>query len=178
MKVVAVIILMSCLAGCTDKEALPSGILKKEKMQAVLWDMIQAESYTTLFITKDSLKNAPVENVRLQQKIFAIHKISKEEFYNSYDYYTAHAEIMRAVFDSITVKGDREKYKRLYNNIPIPVAISLMPLPPLPPPILIPMPIPSLSPQQPVQSVDSTDIPVFNRMPKPIPKQHKPLLII
>lgn len=169
MKVVAVIILMSCLAGCTDKEGLPSGILKKEKMQAVLWDIIQAESYTTLFITKDSLKNAPVENARLQQKIFAIHKISKEEFYKSYDYYTLHAEIMRAVLDSITAKGEREKYKTLYNNIPIPAAISLMPLPAIPPPILIPMPIPSLSPQQPVQSADSTERPVFTRTPRPIP---------
>lgn len=170
MKVLALIILMSWLAGCTDKESLPSGILKKEKMQAVLWDIIQAESYTTLFVKKDSLKNALVENAKLQQKIFAINKISKEEFYKSYDYYTGHAELMRPMLDSITAKGEREKYKTLYNNIPITPAISLMPLPALPPPILIPMPIPSLTPQQPVQSADSTKRPVFTR-PRLIPSQ-------
>ena len=161
---------MGCLAGCTDKDGLPSGILKKDKMQAVLWDIIQAESYTTLFITKDSLKNAPVENAGLQQKIFAVHNISREEFYNSYDYYTGHAELMRALLDSITAKGEREKYKTLYNNtpIPIPASISLMPLPALPPPILIPMPIPSLLLQQPVPSADSIKKPVFTKRPIPI----------
>ena len=87
MRVLAVIILISWMApGCSNKEGLPSGILKKEKMQAVLWDVIQAESYTTLFIKKDSLKSTNVENARLQQQIFAIHNISKEIFYDSYDY--------------------------------------------------------------------------------------------
>ena len=63
---------MSWLAGCTDKESLPSGILKKEKMQAVLWDVIQAEALTVQFIKKDSLLNAPLENLKLHKPTYIV----------------------------------------------------------------------------------------------------------
>ncbi len=170
MRLLIVIILVSWMApGCNTREGLPSGILKKEKMQAVFWDVIQAESYTTLFIKKDSLKNTNLENAKLQQHIFAIHNISKEIFYNSYDYYAAHIELMRTLLDSITARGEREKYKILYTNVVGPARISLMPLPSLPPPKPIPMPIPTLSDLPPAQSPESIQKPVFTKKPKPIP---------
>lgn len=142
-----VLILIISLSGCKDKDGLPAGILKKEKMQAVLWDVIQAESYTTQFLKKDSTKNIPLENAKLQQQIFAIHKISKNDFYESYDYYKYHIELMRALLDSITINGEREKYKTLYNQPIIPIITQAV-LPPLVPqpmaaPVFIPMPIPT-----------------------------------
>lgn len=169
MKLIAVIILVVCLAGCGDKDGLPSGILKKEKMQALLWDFIQAESYTTLIIKKDSLKNAAIENAKLQQQIFAINNVSKEEFYNSYDYYSRHAELMRPMLDSISSKGEREKYTRLYQKEPVDTKISLMALPPLPPSPPIPLPITAISALPSVQPVQSTQKPAFNKIPKPNP---------
>lgn len=166
MKVFVVIILISfCMAGC-DKEGLPSGILEKEKMQAVLWDFIQAEAYTTQFIKKDSIKNDTFENAKLQQQIFALHNISKKEFYNSYDYYAGHVELMRTLLDSISLKAEREKYKILYFKEPLPARISLMPLPPLPLPKPIPMPIPTLSDTLLVDSVKTILPSVFNKQIK------------
>jgi hypothetical protein len=111
MRRIIVIILIGCLAGCSNKNGLPSGVLNKDTMQAVLWDVIQSESFTVQFIKKDTLKNPSAENAKLQQQIFAIHKIS-------YNYYTGHSELMRALLDSMTSKGEREKYKTLLFDKP------------------------------------------------------------
>jgi Domain of unknown function (DUF4296) len=46
----------------------------------------------------------------LQQKIFAVHKISKEEFYKSYEFYKTHPNIMQPMLDSLISKATREKY--------------------------------------------------------------------
>lgn len=147
MKIVIFFILIISLAGCKDKDGLPGGILKKDKMRAVLWDVLQAESYTTQFIKKDSAKNTLLENAKLQQQIFAIHKITKEDFYDSYVYYKDHVELMRVLLDSITASAEREKYKVLYNQpvivvADIPVRIPFAPLPIKP--SYIPMPIPTV----------------------------------
>ena len=146
MRKLPVIILLIALAGCSSNDRLPSGILKKEKMQAVFWDVIQAQAFTSHFIKKDSA-NLEIENAKLQQQIFAIHKISKEDFLKSYNYYAGHTELMRTLLDSITSKAEREKYTNLYSKPALPqkVRISLMPLPDPPPLKVIPMPIPSLA---------------------------------
>lgn len=169
MRLIAVIILVVSLAGCGDKDGLPSGILKREKMQTLLWDVIQADSYTTLIIKKDSLKNAAIENAKLQQQIFSINNVSKEEFYNSYDYYSRHAELMRPMLDSINSKGEREKYTTRYQKEPVVTKISLMALPPLPPSPPVPLPITAISTLPLAQPVQSTQKPVIYKIPKPYP---------
>ena len=87
----------------------PSGILEPDKMQAVLWDIIKADAFTTEFIKKDSAKNAEEENLKLQQQIFAIHHISKEVFYKSYDYYKANTPVFKVMLDSMVVQAGRNK---------------------------------------------------------------------
>lgn len=148
MKTIHVLILIFCLVGCKDKNGLPSDILKPDKMQQVFWNIVQAESFTTKFIVKDPLKNAGIENAKMQQQIFAINKVSKDQFYNSYTYYTAHVELMRALLDSITSIAEREKYTILYSKPTVikPERISLMPLRPMVPLPVIPMPIPTILP--------------------------------
>lgn len=118
MRIGIVIILVFFIAGCKEKHDLPSGILKGEKMQAVLWDVMLAEAYTTQYIKRDSLKNDSVENAKLQQQIFAIHNVSKKEFYDSYNYYRVHEELMRSILDSLTLKGEREKEKAVHGKLP------------------------------------------------------------
>jgi Domain of unknown function (DUF4296) len=87
----------------------PSGILKPDKMQAVLWDVIRADAFTADFIKRDSAKNAVEENLKLQQQIFAIHHISKDVFYKSYDYYKTHTPLLRVMLDSMIIQAGRNK---------------------------------------------------------------------
>lgn len=94
------------LTSCGSKNEMPLDVLKTEKMQAVLWDMVKADAFTTEFIKKDSLKNATEENLKLQQQVFAIHKITRAEFYKSYDYYKAHTPLFKAILDSMIKQGN------------------------------------------------------------------------
>lgn len=79
-------------------------------MQAVLWDVFKAESFTSEFITKDSAKDAAAENLKLQQEIFAIHKISKTDFYGSYDFYKSNSRLLKVILDSIISRESRDRY--------------------------------------------------------------------
>lgn len=105
--------MLFCILGCSNNKSKSSGILPKEKMQAVMWDIIGADVFSEQFIKKDSVKNPSMENMQLQNKIFAIHKITKVDFYKSYDYYIAHADQMKIILDSITAKAERDRSKML-----------------------------------------------------------------
>jgi Domain of unknown function (DUF4296) len=56
-------VIAGCLAillagvGCADKQSVPSGILPLNKMQSVMWDMVQADQYAALAVAKDSVAN-------------------------------------------------------------------------------------------------------------------------
>lgn len=95
--------------SCQNKNEIPSGILKPDKMQAVLWDVINADAFTAEFIKKDSAKNAAKENLKLQQQIFAIHHVSKESFYKSYDYYKTRTSVLKVMLDSMIKQAERKK---------------------------------------------------------------------
>jgi len=163
MKEAAFIIIISCIFSCKNKDDASLGILKFDKMQAVLWDVIQAEALTVQFIKKDSLLNAPLENLKLQQQIFSEHQTNKEEFYKSYQYYSGHIQLMRSLLDSMTTMAERNKYQNLYKPL-VPQKISLMPLPPPLPPVVIPMPIPTLNSVQTLIQDTST---IRKRISKP-----------
>ena len=101
---------LTVLNSCGNKNKIPQGILKPEKMQLVLWDVMKAEAFTADFIKKDSSKNALAENLKLQQEIFAIHKISKADFYSSYNYYKTNTPLFKTMLDSLIKKMDRNKH--------------------------------------------------------------------
>jgi len=121
---IRIIILFTALAfatSCNNKEQIPEGILKPDTMQVVLWDVLKAEAFTTDYIKKDSAKNAAAENLKLQQQIFAIHKISKEDFYKSYDYYKTNTVVFKKIVDSMIAQAERKKYTtpKTFNTKPL-----------------------------------------------------------
>jgi len=102
--------LLIFLLSCGDKkDTAKAKVISSGKMQEVLWEVFQADAFTEKFIKIDSSKNAILQNAALQQKIFELHKISKEDFYTSYNYYSSHPELMRTILDSITVKAERKR---------------------------------------------------------------------
>jgi hypothetical protein len=109
LRSITIILLLSVFfISCKNKNSLPAGILDREKMQTVLWDVIRAQSFTENFIKKDSTKNLILENAKLQQEIFAINHVTKDEFYTSYDYYGKHTELMATLLDSLEASTNRE----------------------------------------------------------------------
>ena len=104
------------LASCGNKNETP--VLAPDKMQAVLWDVIRADAFTTDFIKKDSTKNAVEENAKLQKKIFAMYGISGETFYKSYEYYKSNTNQFKTIMDSMIAKGNRERNISLQHRSP------------------------------------------------------------
>lgn len=101
--------------ACTNTTKIPEGIIAKPKMEVVLWDLIQADRFSTLFLLKDSSTKAiDLENIKLYQRVLQIHKISKEDFIKSYKFYLSRPDISKVIFDSIAVKAERQREK-IYN---------------------------------------------------------------
>ena len=97
------------LSSCGDKNKIPADVIKIDKMQAVLWDVIRAEAFTKQFIKPDSVKTAAKENLKLQQEIFAIHKITRADFYKSYDYYKSNTPLFQKMLDSMVAVAGRDR---------------------------------------------------------------------
>lgn len=119
MKFLMAVILLCCIAGCSNKSKSRT-LLSTEKMEAVMWDIIGADVFTEQFIKKDSLKKASLENVQLQNKIFASHKVNREDYYYSYDYYIGRADLMKMMLDSLSARAERDRSKmtQLHYNAP------------------------------------------------------------
>jgi hypothetical protein len=104
---VVAVLLIACNSNNKKKG---NSILKKEKMEAVLWDVLRADAFVFTFVTKDSLKRPEAEMAALQQKIFAVHKTNRQQFNSSMDYYRAHPDVFLPMLDSMINRYTRDKY--------------------------------------------------------------------
>ena len=78
-------------------------------MQAVLWDIIRVDAFTSNFIKKDSSKNVVAENAKLQKQVFATHKVTEEGFYKSYNYYKKNTMLLKSVLDSMITSANKTR---------------------------------------------------------------------
>jgi hypothetical protein len=103
--------------SCANRDSIPSGIIPKNEMQKILWDMIQADQFSKQFIVKDSSKkNISVETMKLYDEVFQIHHITKDEFQKSYQFYISRPDILKNVFDSLSAQGNR-RMQEIYQPV-------------------------------------------------------------
>jgi hypothetical protein len=117
LSLVCLSVIVCFLVCCTDKDKIPAGVLNQDKMEKVLWDMIQAERYRETFV-RDSSKDLKAETFKLYAQVFAIHKISKDEFIKSYKFYMSRPDIARGMFDSLATKASRRR-EEMYKPKPV-----------------------------------------------------------
>lgn len=86
---IAGIFLFSLLIACGEADRVPRGVIAKEKMSAILFDMNLADTYGREPMDNrpltDSIRDLNVKTYYAQ--VLQIHKISKDEFLKSYKYY-------------------------------------------------------------------------------------------
>jgi len=111
MRNLAAVCFFIAFISCKGKNDLPAGILPEKKMQEVFWDFVKADVYAFDHIRHDSTKNAAIENLKLQNSIFKLHHVTREEFYKSYTYYSNHKELMSTMIDSMLAKQQRDTSK-------------------------------------------------------------------
>lgn len=106
----ATVLLVAFIFSCNSKKSLPSGILKPDKMKLVFWDILKADALTATLQKNDAAKNFIDTNIIYQKKIFALHKTSREEFYNSLSYYKKNTVLMQLLMDSMMAMATKERY--------------------------------------------------------------------
>lgn len=90
--------------------------IKIPQMKLIVWDMLTADEWMKLAVSKDALVQFKKENIRYYNKIFALHKVSKEDFYSSFTFYQTHPNEMKILLDSLVAYGIRKR-DTLTNNI-------------------------------------------------------------
>ena len=94
--------------SCSDNKKIPDHILKPEKMEAVLADVMMADALNQERIIRDSLLYLSKENVSYFKKIFQLHAVTKEEFEKSIQFYTKRPDLLRAIIDSVSAVVSRK----------------------------------------------------------------------
>lgn len=90
-----------CLLLLNGCHSAPENILPPSQMQSVLWDVMQADEMTDFYAAKDSSFKTMKKHVGYYQTIFSIHKIKKENFVKSLNYYEAHPAKFKTILDSL-----------------------------------------------------------------------------
>lgn len=122
MRIIAGLICIVLIAGCSEKDNVPSGVLGKEEMGSIIWDMMQADQYAANYIVKDSTKvNVKMETLKLYEEVFRLHKVTREEFRKSFQFYQDHPDITRTMFDSLIARGNRMRSES-YTHSPAPTS--------------------------------------------------------
>jgi hypothetical protein len=99
-----ILALLACLLSCKRKNKIPADVLSKEKMGAVLWDLMRADQFLTDFvISKDTAVNRDSASINFYRRILAIHGITREELQRSFLFYNAHPALLKQIMDSMAV---------------------------------------------------------------------------
>ena len=123
-KLFAALFLLFFIA-CKGKDDLPKGILSKDKMEGIMWDMMRSTEFLNTFVfQKDTTLDRTVETQKWYDKIYATNQVTREQFEKSYTYYKAHPLLMRDLMDSISKKQvnatSEESRQETDTNLPPP----------------------------------------------------------
>lgn len=103
-------IFLLLLAGCVLFMACgkaPGNIIPKKEMSDLLAELAIAEEYARSKVNKDSSLNEKDEIIKLYTQVLELHKTSRRQFLESFDYYLSKPEIARTMFDSLSVQVRR-----------------------------------------------------------------------
>ncbi len=91
------------LFACKSKKK----VIEIPKMKLIMWDMVTADALVQQQFALDSIIDSTKKNVGYYNKIFALNNVSKEEYFDSYNYYTQHPNEMKILLDSLAAFGVR-----------------------------------------------------------------------
>ena len=106
MKYILIIFSSCFLLSCGDSKP-PSDIIPLPQMETILWQLIQTDEYTATAFVSDSTKNMNTERIKRYRQVFQLNKTSKEAFEKSYNYYMAHPDMTKTMFDSLSARANR-----------------------------------------------------------------------
>lgn len=113
--------LISLLASCERGNPLPASVLPPDKMEPLLWELMQADQFVSNFVTNhDPTRAAHTTGPQLYQSILKKYGVSDSVFQASLAYYKAHPKEFLPMLDSLSQQPDLA---------PTAVADTIRPLP-------------------------------------------------
>ncbi len=106
-KIVLVGWLALMITACSDNRRIPSEIMQPAKFQAILTDVLLADALSLERSFKDTAIKITDENAKYFLKVFQLHKVSKNEFMKSYNFYLQRPDLLKVITDSISASLDR-----------------------------------------------------------------------
>ena len=93
--------------SCGDAGYSPEDVIKPEKMQAVLWDLLVAGETADHFVNADTTLIRGIQHSERYAQVLNIHKISKPVFVKSLRWYQSRPDIFKPIVDSIHYQSIR-----------------------------------------------------------------------
>src|ERR1035437_2174827 len=97
--------------SCNGKTETKMEALPFDTMKIVIWDLLNADEWNNLQLQKDTALRRTKNNLKLYQKVFAIHHIDKDNFYYSYKFYEEHPDRMKILMDTLSAFSQKQKEK-------------------------------------------------------------------
>ena len=111
MRVLLIAFILLNAIACNKRDRKEAVILPKDKMEKVIWDMMVVDEYVNVHVSKDTLKDLNQERLKLYQKVFRLHHISRADFNASLKHYSTKPDVMKVIFDSLSSKGELQRRK-------------------------------------------------------------------
>ena len=99
------------LVACNSR--LPKNVLPVNTMKVVMFDMLKADEWYARKLAGDTLMLRMKDDIPLYEQVFAVHKLTKKEFFDSYHYYEAHPVAYKELIDSLESYANKQKLKIL-----------------------------------------------------------------
>ncbi|MEO5594872.1 MAG: DUF4296 domain-containing protein [Chitinophagaceae bacterium] len=109
MRLLISLLLMVWLIASCGSSTIPSDIIPRDKMEIIIWQLMQADEYVNNIVVRDSSKKSSTERMKIYQQVFDLNKTSMSDFKRSYQFYMAHPDITKIMFDSIATKAGRQR---------------------------------------------------------------------
>lgn len=98
---VAALMVVALMASC--KPSLPSDIIPKDEMESILYDY-----HIALAMGHNNIDGQGATSIALREAVFKKHDVTSAEFDSSMVYYMRHTEQLRAIYEDLTDRMNRE----------------------------------------------------------------------
>ena len=96
--------------SCVNNDKIPPGIVVRDSMPRILWDIAVADQFSKQFIIKDSAKiDARQETMKVYQQVFQVHHITRDEFEKSYQFYVSRPDLMKIIYDTLFTYANKQR---------------------------------------------------------------------
>jgi Domain of unknown function (DUF4296) len=106
-------LIVALLSSCSGEKGPGPDIIEQPVMMTVLGDVAKAEEYATQRAGRDSTLVYSRELMLQYKRVFAKHKINRQRFFKSINYYLSKPYLAKDMFDSLQAQVRRNAYDRM-----------------------------------------------------------------